>query len=244
MSVERQLLYEQLRILREVNETVKPAGYWREFIDRLIPQLGYLGPEIGLPHADADPDAVRALVVGYVAAAYPGARQYLMKEWNLPVQQLEQYPVTQVVFLAMVRFYDQWRDEFFKWMYLPVWQTEVGSSESRVDQKMLAAAKEYGWCSAPTMILLPAIRAVRTAQARADQHLAMIQTVEAIRMYAAENNGKLPNRLSDLPVPAPVEPLTGRELEYQCHGSRATLTGAPLPGRSYRLILRFANAAD
>jgi hypothetical protein len=243
MSTERELLYEQLKVLRDVSETPRPASYWQDFLDRLVPELGFLGPEMGLPHTDVDSETARAVLVGFVAASYPGSRQYLIEQWNLPKEQVEAYPTTQVVFLAMVRFYDQWRDEFFKWMLLPYWQAEAAPRSRRVDEAMNAASEKYGWCSLPTMLLLPAVRAARTAEVRTDQNLAMLQTVEAIRMYGAENAGKLPTSLDELPVPAPVEPFTGKPFDYQSLGDRAILTGHPMPGLRYRLILRFATSS-
>jgi hypothetical protein len=85
--------------------------------------------------------------------------------------------------------------------------------------------------------------AARTAVARIEQQLALVQTVEAIRMYGAAHGGKLPATLDDLPVPAPLEPCTGKPLDYQCHGKYAVLNGHDLPGIRYRLVLRFAEAA-
>ncbi len=55
----------------------------RSFSDRLVPELGFLGPEMGLPHTDVDSEAALALV-GFVAASYPGSKQYLIEQWNLP----------------------------------------------------------------------------------------------------------------------------------------------------------------
>jgi len=68
----------------------------------------------------------------------------------------------------------------------------------------------------------------------------MIQTVEAIRMYGAAQGGKLPASLDDLSLPAPVEPVTGKPLDYRYQGDQAVLTGHDLPGIRYRLVLRFA----
>jgi hypothetical protein len=84
------------------------------------------------------------------------------------------------------------------------------------------------------------VNAIRSAVARNQQHLAMIQTVEAIRSYGAAHGGKLPATLDDLSLPAPVEPVTGKVLDYRHQGDHAVLTGHQLPGIQYRLVLRFA----
>ncbi|MDX8411072.1 MAG: hypothetical protein R8K46_04240, partial [Mariprofundaceae bacterium] len=150
--------------------------------------------------------------MSYIAAAYPGAKKYLIQECNLAPEQVEAYPTAQVVFLAVVRFYNQWRDEYFKWSHLPFWQAQTKAKRGHVDNAMRAASNRYGFCSLPANILLPALQSVRTAQARGQQLVALTQTVEAIRMYGAAHDSQLPPSLDDLPVPAPIEPFTGKPI--------------------------------
>ena len=45
-AFERQFLYEQVKVLREVNETPRPVGYWQDFVDRLIPQVRSLASDL------------------------------------------------------------------------------------------------------------------------------------------------------------------------------------------------------
>jgi hypothetical protein len=78
MSVERQFFFQQLKVLREVDETPRPAGYWQEFIDR-FGQMSYL-TELNLPSVLRDKELARASMVGLIAAAYPGARDFLIQE--------------------------------------------------------------------------------------------------------------------------------------------------------------------
>jgi hypothetical protein len=241
MAIERQFLYQQIKVLREVDETPRPAGYWRDFIDRLMPQLGLLASELELPSVSQDPDAARAAVVGFIAAAYPGAKRYLIDDQGMDREQVEAYPTAQVVFLAMVRYHNHWRDEVFKWTHLPFWQARTKATSSAVQQALSKDAERLGWSALPTQALLPAVLAARTAEARCDQIIALLQTVEAIRMYAAENDGKLPPTLSALPVPAPIEPFTGKPIEYELIGERGVLNGHALPGLRYRLIVRIAD---
>lgn len=240
MAVERQFLYQQVKVLREVDETPRPAGYWQEFIDRALPQMGILASELNFPSVDDDPQAARAAVVGLIAAAYPGARDYLINEQKMPRKQVEAYPTAQVVFLAMVRFQDHWRDEFFKWTHLPFWQARSNTSSRDIDGALREAAERCGWSAAPTALLLPAVLAARTGEARCDQSVALLQAVEAVRMYAAAHDGKLPPSLAALSVPAPIEPFTGKPVSYELLDGRAVLSGHPLPGMRIRLILRIA----
>ena len=77
--------------------------------------------------------------------------------------------------------------------------------------------------------------------ARNQQAIVLVQTVEAIRMYGALHDGKLPLTLGDLPVPAPMEPFTGKPVDYEYHRDFAVLNGHKMPGMQYRLVLRFAD---
>lgn len=243
MSIERQLLYRQLKVLKEVDETPKSAGYWEDFVNRMVSQIGSVGPDIGLPGNDKGREAVHAALTRHIDLAYPGATKYLLNEEKLPREQVEGYEKEQVVFLAMVRFYDEWRDEYFKWMHLPFWQASEKMSFNDLGKSLKAEADKYGWCAKPTSVLLPAVRAARIAEARCDQSIALIQTVECLRMYAAANNNTLPKSLDDLAVPAPIDPFTGQPVDYQLDGKQATITGHPLPGMQYRLIVRMAGGS-
>jgi hypothetical protein len=239
---ERQLLYLQLKVLREVDETPRPPGYWQDFLDRLIPQLGLMAEDFGKPWANKDPGTFRTILVGFVAAAYPGAKRYLIEELGIAREQVEAYPTAQVVFLAMVRFYDEMRDDYFKWTYLPFHQARLMSDKLESDTGN--RAKRIGWSALPAHLLLPAISSLRDTMARLEQQLALLQAVEAIRMYGAAHEGKLPPSLDELPVPVPPEPFTGQPLDYQYHGDHAILNGYPLMDPRYRLILRFAVGWD
>jgi hypothetical protein len=73
---------------------------------------------------------------------------------------------------------------------------------------------------------------VTLASARTDRRLAALQTIEAIRLHAARNAGKLPNRLVDIKaVPVPVDPMTGQLFDYIVKDSTFTLKGAPIQGQ-------------
>ncbi|MBC8356290.1 MAG: hypothetical protein H8E66_30290 [Planctomycetes bacterium] len=238
MSVERHFLYLQLKVLREVDESPRPVGYWQDFLDRLIPQIRTLASDFGI--AKQDTETVRAMMVGYIAASYPGAKRYLIEDLGLSREQVEAYPTAQVVFLAMVRYYDSARDYYFKWIRVPYWQSRSVIDDPSFNENSRRSADRVGWSSAPTQILLPAVLAVQRAAARNEQKIALLQTVEAIRMYGAAHEGKLPPNLNDLPVPAPMEPFTGKPLDYEFHSKYAVLNGHAMPGLQYRLVLRFA----
>ena len=61
--------------------------------------------------------------------------------------------------------------------------------------------------------------------AQADRQLAALTAVEALRSYAAANDGQLPERLDDVAeTPVPTNPATGEQFEYQVEAGTATLS--------------------
>ena len=109
-----------------------------------------------------------------------------------------------------------------------------------LNQRMANDSQRIGWASVPTEVFLASFDAVRTAQQRMQQTIALLQTVEAIRMYGASSESKLPRSLENLPVPAPADPLTGKPFQYELNGDKAILTGHRSSGLQYRLVIRFA----
>jgi hypothetical protein len=80
-------------------------------------------------------------------------------------------------------------------------------------------------------MLLPAMRALRTAEARMSQRIALLRTLEALRMHAAANAGKLPASLEQVTlVPIPVDPVSGKAFSYRLENNVAYLAGEPVVG--------------
>ena len=77
---------------------------------------------------------------------------------------------------------------------------------------------------------MPAVDSVRRAQARLEQRIALLRHVEALRLYAAEHNGRFPAKLSDVAVLLPDDPFTGKPFRYEITGKTAHLRGTPPPG--------------
>ena len=98
-----------------------------------------------------------------------------------------------------------------------------------------------GFVAAPTMLLLPAFPAVNAAQYRAEQSLVLLQTIESLRMYAAEHDGALPPSLDQLSVPPPLDPFTGKPVEYELSGEQAVLSGTPSGNFHSRIIVEIAH---
>lgn len=240
-DVEHDLFYLQFKPLREVDDRQRSVGYWRDLVDELIPTLHVVAQgQVGMSPFPKDPDEARGVMTAMIAGVYPAAKRYLLEELGLPPGQVESYPTAQVVFLALVRFSDAVRDENFKWTHVPVWQARAHRNSSSLDDRKRADVGRLGWIAELTYALNVNTATVMDSFGRVEQSLALLQTVEAIRMYAADNRDRLPASLDDLPVPAVVDPLSGKPLKYQKDDGHAVLSGHPVGGHQYRLRLRIA----
>lgn len=150
-------------------------------------------------------------------------RKWLV-EMGLTEARVKKYPPEQVLFQNLVKKYEIVRDDGEKWIHLPFWIAEP---------ELLKISKAKDGASEEDKIvssLVAAFHKVRRAQARVDQRIAMLRIVEAMRLYAAANNGKLPAGLDDIKVPLPVDPFTGKAFQYKLDGATAKLIGTPPTG--------------
>ncbi len=123
----------------------------------------------------------------------------------------------QVILLDEKREYEYRRDENSKGILLPYWQGEAFLLKSRLRHN-------------PDTLFRPLVTycgKIRNSQARLDQRLALLRTVEALRLHAAAHDGKLPEKLADISVPLPVDPITGKSFFYNKEGDKAILHGTP-----------------
>ena len=140
-------------------------------------------------------------------------------EVGIPESRLLRFPADQVILLDEKRSYEVSRDEGMKVMKLPTWQAEALIGHVKLSR----GEGLFGF-------LVPAIIKVRRAQGRLEQRIALLRHVEALRMYAAAHDGKLPAKLSDCPVPLPEDPFTGKPFRYEVDGATAHLRGSPPAG--------------
>ena len=239
MAYERQFLFEQLKSLRDVDTKVRPPGYWEQFIDRILSELATLASIEGEWSIDSDdPIVARATLVTIIAASYPGAKQYLVNDMNMDLATVEAYPKAQTVFLAAKLYAEHMRDEQLKWQHVSLWQAESSPLRQQSDKVWQQEQGRLGWITQPVHLMLPAVRAVMTAQQRSQQNLAMLQTIEAIRAYAAMHQGQLPQTLAGLPLPAMLDPISGKPFIYEQNGDRAMLRGGRVGSLRYQLVLR------
>jgi hypothetical protein len=145
-----------------------------------------------------------------------------------PEERVSQFPPDQVILLDEMREYEERRDSLMKIMLLPPWQFEplwkpmqawsTPKKANAMDRALFAD------------LLLPAVHKVHRRQGMLDQRIALLRHVEALRLYAADHDGKLPATLAEITVPLPVDPFTGKPFRYEVQGATAHLRGSPPPG--------------
>lgn len=211
----------------------RSEGGWRDLWVKAAQSLLELG-DSGFPIRDSGWQ-LNAGVVALMLKGYPQAKRELIKAGYEP-KQVEAMPVGQVVAIQQSRVFQIAYHEMFKWSLLPY--SESREYLPKVDEKL--RREGYlggGFGSGKEMIpmvglLLPAISAAVEAPLRSERHLAILRTIEAIRMYAHANNGRLPKSLESIKqVPVPNDPLDGKPFRYESDGGKATLYLPPPPGR-------------
>jgi hypothetical protein len=132
---------------------------------------------------------------------------------------IEKFSPLQVILLDEKRQYEIQRDERMKLLGLAPWQIDAlsGAERKRGEDGLFGD-------------LLPRVIPARRAQARLEQRLALLRHVEALRLYAAGHDGKLPDKLAAIAVPLPDDLFTGKPFVYKLEGASAQLIGR-LPQR-------------
>jgi hypothetical protein len=206
--------------LRDLNKKDLSAEQWRELFAKVVLSL-----------ASDDVEQKFNDVPGVVAVlglqGYPAAKEYLLAHGHC-LAEVEAMPVAKAVLLHLVGVYEEFRDDHFKWLPLPYPQSKERYAE--VEAKLRARAQRHEAGVFLANMLLPAIGAVKRKETQMQWTLAHLQIFEALRMYAATHDGKLPERLSEITdVLIPLNPFEDKPFLYQCDGNRAILTNEQGP---------------
>jgi hypothetical protein len=216
ISVDKGMEGERLFIVAEFPELADSAPLSAEQLKKLIAHIDKIrefdhkpakqSTRAWLDARTKDEESVRA------------ARRRLV-EFGLPQEKVERFSADQVILVDDKRESEVRRDEVVKLMNLPMWQMEALACQIKPNKE-------------PALfdLFTPAVMKVRRAQGRLEQRIALLRHVEALRLYAAAHDGKVPAKLSDVDVPLPADPFTGKPFRYTVEGATAHLHGSPPPG--------------
>ncbi len=207
-QMESEALEAEIPELRTMDDTVLSNEQVSKLWNRVAEMLG--------TQAD-DPDRWldKARDIASMMEWYPRAKAYLTEQ-GCPTDEVEAWPALYVI-LRYQR--DQlWaiRDQYFKWTYVPYAQAQDQLRETR---REIVRQDGYGddrTLDNPFVRFFPAMQRVRFLEARLERDMAILRCVEAIRMYAADHDGTLPDSLDTITaVPVPLDPIDGRPFSYK-----------------------------
>lgn len=184
----------------------------------------------------------KTVMVAGAMKLYPLAKARLIEQGH-PAETVESWPPLHVILLDQHQQFRVARDRIFKWTYLPYTLARHGLKQA--DEDMSRLWQQDGAMANPFLTFLPAIQRIRFIDARLARDIAMLRCVEAIRMHAADHDGKLPKSLAEITaVPIPTDPLNGGAFHYELTGGKAVLEsaippdGGPTDGLRYEITLR------
>jgi hypothetical protein len=218
-EVEMNFLYLMFPELQDVGDESRSVAYWRGFVDRILKETnkeyGLKSPKLGF----------RPMFAALAIKGYPQARRALIREGRSP-EEVDVMPVAEVIFRYSLQTYDELRDETFKGFSLPY--SEAAAVMKRAEHYFETEGRKREILPVASL-LLPAVGAAKFVEARTDRDIALLRTIEALRMHVAGSEGKLPAALSEVTeVPVPLDPVTGKLFIYRLDGNRAELQ-APAP---------------
>jgi len=206
--------------LRNLDTARHSPDQWRELLDKTVERIyRWQGTESSVP---------RPLITTAAAIrGYPMAKRALVA-WGRPAAEVEAMPVAQVIMIYTMRTYDELRDDVFKWFAVPYPKGRAGAAEA--DKDLRRASLEGREALPIAGMLLPAVQAAHLAAVRGDRTIAMLRVVEAIRLYGAGHEGRLPDNLAEIKeVPIPADPITGKPFLYQQSDGTAILESPYIP---------------
>jgi hypothetical protein len=192
--------------------------------------------------------ASKYLVALNIASKHETAKKALI-EAGRPKEKVDAMPHFQVALLHAVLDYDRQLDEMQLNQTLPPWESYRKTPKPPAPPTELyqLMGEPVGPAIPLARFVLPAIQKIARAQIRTDRRIAALRCVEAIRLYAAAHDGKLPPSLSAIKdMKLPVDPLTGTPFEYTVTDKTAVLKGnvppeeknQPAQGLTYEITIR------
>lgn len=131
-------------------------------------------------------------------------------------ERLATIPGLQIVLIDAAQELRRAADEVGKGHLLPVsLGQQVSVREEKEFKNWLKKNRPNSIAAVIAGLLYPAVRQAKEAETRSAMTFNRLLTLEAIRMHAAEHNGKLPDTIEELsPVPAFPDPYSGDQFGY------------------------------
>lgn len=212
LEAEADVMLRHMPGMDEIDSEATDPAFWARQYARFLEFGEYLGADSRLGTDQPLANVAMAMV------RYPEAKQVLLDSgWTQ--ESVDQLPVGKCLLLAEQARHRDLAQSAAALASLPWHQVtpELLASDSAGQYTLMAD------------VLQSAVAQIRTAQMRTERWWAALQTVEALRHYAATHDGQLPDSLDQLTeTPAPDDPATGKPFEYQRDGNVAIIEGPDL----------------
>jgi hypothetical protein len=164
---------------------------------------------------------------------YPIARDYLVK-LGWPAKEVRAMAPARVLLLYGAEMWSEMFDDGTKWMGISYSQWP-----SNLREHYGELMKKYeGFPLADSFNMMGKIAAT---QAQCERDFDCLRLIEAIRLYAYDHNGKLPEKLEAIDeVPVPPNPMTGKPFTYRLEGDAAVLLSDGDSQRNFEYHIKIA----
>lgn len=215
---ERAMVFATFPQLKKVRDGTFGDQDWRDMMNSMATKLE------GAPPQPVNPLASSLGPAGAGMLIYPRAKQYLL-DHGTTQQQVDAMPVPLVLGRYILGSYEEWSDEVLKWSGSPYWQAGPGLHRS---YEAFAHSPDKNGGNF-LLLVMPSLERTLFTGVRTERQVSALQTIEALRDYAAGHDGRPPASLAALAdTPAPLDPVTGKAFDYTVDGNRATLA-SPAP---------------
>jgi hypothetical protein len=144
-------------------------------------------------------------------------------------KRVERMPVEQAILVHLLRTYHEQFDAAARYYGLPYPQAEKGIQAAT--QQVRDSEDPVARAIPVSEHALSALIATRRAVARDERNFAALRVVEALRIYGAAHDAKLPQQLSDITeVPIPDDPATGQPFNFRRDGDKVVIESPALNG--------------
>ena len=169
------------------------------------------------------------------SADLPAAQSYYAETRRVTADEAAKEDFSKVLGIYYYEQYQTAIDEGTKYSRLPY--PVALSRLERVDEQNDKLEKLHP--ANPFLQLVPHYRKALLTCALADREVAAMADVEAIRSFAAANNGQLPAHLADIfDTPAVEDPLTGKPFDYRVENGAATISDSVPESHSLKYVVR------
>jgi hypothetical protein len=208
--------------LKDITTTRRTDEEWRDIVRRLSKEVL---PWITVGQEKPKMPSEKELEDACNAAARK--EKGILIQSGMSADAVQAMSVHQLALSHMMRVHHELFDDGMKGYSLPYPQAIAGI-EAAIERAKEAETNREQIIPISSNIL-EAMRSARNASVRTDREIAVLRIFEALRIYGASHDGKLPQQLSDITeVPIPTDPVNDQPFVYRREGEKAFLEGPKL----------------